>query len=153
LDQIQAEGIADQIDKAPWFDPERSGDLPTGRQGYARRFKDAVAATPGLIVELDSLIQAMSEAQSGERTGLAEEIAELVPMSGHPTGFFMARLIRAELGDARLLEEIGNPFAFCRVYHEAAQRSKSDVPTFSEMGLAYLVGLEAQCTGSPDPHR
>ena len=102
------------------------------------------------IVELDSLIQAMSEAQSGERNGLADEIAELVPMSGHPTGFFMARLIRTNLGDARLLDEIGNPFAFCRTYHEAAQRSKPEAPMFSELGLAYLAGLEERCTGSPD---
>jgi hypothetical protein len=142
LDQMQAEGIADQIDKAAWFDPKIYDALPAEWQAYADRFFVAVDGTPELLVKLDSLIRGMSTADADEQIATGEAVAELVPMSGHPTGYYMARLIREELGDGALTEDGTNAFAFMRRYDEAARKAGSDAPVLSAETLAYLGALE-----------
>jgi hypothetical protein len=149
LNQIQAEGIADQIDKARWFDP--GFVVPEPSKAYADRYKEAHARTPGVISRLDSLLCAMSEAPPDARQPYGEEIAELIPMSGHPTGFFMASLIAEELGPERLVAEIGNPFAFCRSYDQAARRPKADAAGFSTKALHFLSQLETRYVGKSAP--
>jgi hypothetical protein len=149
LNQLQAEGIADQIDKAVWFDS--LGGIPPSKQKYAERFQSILDASPRLIEQFDSLCGLMSGASDSARRQYGEEAYELIPMSGHPTGFYMARLILEAGGADRLIQEAGNPFAFCRLYDEAARRSKTGAPAFSAKALNYIGLLESKyVTGSGD---
>lgn len=146
LNQIQAEGIADQIDKADWT--ELQSNVPAPLQKYIDRYMEALAGTPHLIKTLDSLILLMSAAPESKYQQYQREIADLVPMSGHPTGFYMARLIIEELGVERLVRDVGNPIAFCRQYDEAARLSETDAPTFSRNTLRFLESLESKYISS-----
>ena len=85
LKQIQAEGIADQIDKASWFEP--GAEVPERWREYATRYREAHSKSAHLILALDSLLCVMGDAPADARQHHGKEIAELIPMSGHPTGF------------------------------------------------------------------
>jgi hypothetical protein len=144
LNQIQGEGIADMIDKRPWVE----GEVPPPRQGYAQRYRDALAATPQFLKQLDSLMALLATPPGGGisehtafRTAIGDQLAEAVPMSGHPTGYFMASVILEELGRERLRTNIGNPLAFFRTYDEAA-RQTTGRPALSDAALRTLVELE-----------
>ena len=131
--------VASREEVQSWIDDPAT--IPTGREGYAERFLTAVAAAPEVIAGLDSLLAAAEEAPPARRLDIGTAAAELVPMSGHPTGCFMARLIREQYGDEGLIVDVGNPFAFCRRYHDAAIRS-GQAPVWSDAALAQLRSLE-----------
>ena len=148
LNQIQAEGIADQIDKARWVDHKDS--IPESWRGYAERFLTEFHKSAQLISVLDSLIDQLSAAPDDQRQHYAGKIEELVPMSGHPTGFYMARVIIEEFGEKRLAADFANPFAFCRTYDEAARRSDKSAPSFSATTLSLLESLESNFNSGRD---
>jgi hypothetical protein len=146
LYQIQGEGIADMIDKRPWL--EGDVPVPAPRQGYAQRYRDALAGTPGTLKQIDSFLALLAEPPAGEtrtltafRAAIGDQLSEAVPMSGHPTGYFMASVILVELGRERLRANVGNPLAFFRTYDEAA-RNTSDLPRLSDGALRTLAELE-----------
>lgn len=141
LYQIQGEGIADQIDKRPWIEGDELP--PTARGSYVTDYASALAATPITIQSLDSLLVAFDVATStDDRAAIGARVAELVPMSGHPTGYFMARAILETLGQERLVMDVANPVAFFRTYDEAARVSGTQA--FSSRGLSSLEKLEAR---------
>jgi hypothetical protein len=143
LYQIQGEGIADQIDKRPWIEGDEPA--PTARAPYVTDYADALAATPVTIQSLDSLLVAFDAATStDDQADIGARVAELVPMSGHPTGYFMARAILETLDRERLVMDVANPVAFFRAYDEAAQ--ESGVQRFSPEALGGLAKLEARFT-------
>jgi hypothetical protein len=88
---------------------------------------------------MDRLFSAMNK-HPERKSELGGKLRDLVPMSGHPTGFFMANVIIDQLGKEILLTEIGNPFAFFRLYNIAA--GKKGVPAFSEDAMAFIGSLE-----------
>jgi len=65
-----------------------------------------------------------------------------VPLSGHPTGYFMAETIAGEFGKDALIRTVPNPFAFFRVYSDAAKNRGGATPPFSEEALDLLRSLE-----------
>ena len=134
LSQIQAEGIADQIDKAAWIaDPSGT---PAGREGYAARYRENLAATPVLLRSVDSLLCRPGTEPEGRAAG--EQLQEIVPQSGHPTGFYMARAIDRGLGRAALTSDFANPFLFFARYQEAGGGTRT---AFSECAQAALSEL------------
>jgi hypothetical protein len=146
LYQVQGEGIADMIDKRPWLEGEVP--VPAPQQGYARRYRDALAGTPGKLKQIDSLLALLAAPLAGEtrtltafRAAIGDQLAEAVPMSGHPTGYFMASVILEELGQERLRANVGNPLAFFQTYDEAA-RTTSGRPALSDAALWTLAELE-----------
>ena len=134
LNQIQAEGIADQIDKAGWIaDPSLT---PAGAEGYAARYRDNLAATPALLRSVDSLL--CRHGTGSEGTAAGERMQEIVPQSGHPTGFYMAAAIDGGLGRAALTGDFANPFLFFARYQEVADGPR---PAFSACAQAALSEL------------
>jgi hypothetical protein len=120
LYQIQGEGIADQIDKRAWI--EGKEPIPAGREAYAEAYLEALEAAPGTIRALDSLLVAFSAAPMDEqRAAIGAHVAEIVPMSGHPTGYHVARAILETEGRERLVADIANPAAFLLSYDEASR--------------------------------
>lgn len=126
LRQLNEEGIADQIFTL----------------GYPSR-DEHVADSPWVIQEMDRLIR---------RIAINEDVGELSkmlrmtpPKAGHPTGHYMAKNIIEALGKERLLETVGDPFGFIRVYDEAAKRR--GLKSFSQETLGYIDGLAMKYGG------
>jgi hypothetical protein len=141
LNQIQAEGIADLIDKRPWV--LEGASPPQGAERYAEIYRQNLEATPELLKTLDGLLVQYSGPPE-TRAAIGAQFRELVPQSGHPTGFYMAALIESRLGPEALTEDVGNPFAFVRAFNEAAARAGRLSLKLSDAAMAVLSDLEQQ---------
>lgn len=142
LEQLQLEGIADQIDKREALDAEtRPADARSGR------YFELMRATPAILRKVDGLIVAFGreEARRGE---IAGQIFRLLPFAGHPTGGYMARLIEREAGRPALIRSIGNPFAFVRAFQRAATRSGDPAAPLSGAAMRVLARLEPEVVTS-----
>ncbi len=142
MNQIQAEGIADQIDKPFWF--YRENAVPS-YQAFALKYREFVERSPKTIRAMDQLFCRMWESPRNKR-GMGSKFLKIVPMSGHPTGFWMANTIQEELGREALIREVGNPFAFFRLYNQAAIK-KRGVPSFSEEAMSLISSLAKRYVG------
>jgi hypothetical protein len=139
LNQLQAEGIADQIDKRGWV--LQGAEVPGGMSGYANRYMENLEAAPALLQRLDSLLTSYSKPGS-PRGKIGAEIRSLVPQSGHPTGFYMASLILEHLGEGALIDDVGNPFGFVKTFARAAAQAPRTVVALSPATIDLLTALE-----------
>jgi len=137
INQIQAEGIADQIDKrVRFFD---SGDIANSK--WALKYKEYLQSTPALIIKMDSLLVQYGT-QSEDLISISEKFRSSIPMSGHPTGYFMTNAIIENLGKSELLKNLGNPFEFFRLYNHVAESKSEKYPVFSEKSKELINNLE-----------
>lgn len=136
LSQLQAEGIADQIDKRATF---FGGGLMEESE-WAVKFRNCVDDSPRRIARLDSLLSAhaLNPSNPGE---LRRRLKEILPMSGHPTGYYMARMIIDNLGKDTVLEHMGDPFGFIPAYNDAVARSPEDLAPFSAGSVNLISAL------------
>ena len=137
LNQIQAEGIADQIDKRIIF----FNGGPFEQSQWSRRYKSYLEESPEIIKGIDKLLRKMADSTSNYQK-IGCQLYELVPMSGHPTGYYMTNAIIDELGRETLIKEVGNPFAFFRLYNQVAKMKGSNKPSFSEKSMRLINKLE-----------
>ncbi len=136
MDQIQCEGIADQIDKEILLGKE-SSPLYFLSESWNRMVENA----PSYIEKIDSLLSGVAEnIHSIEKSGTI--LRQSLPMSGHPVGFYMANLIIEEYGKDELVSEVGNPFAFFRRYNEAVNKANGGLPGFSKQTMTVIEELE-----------
>jgi hypothetical protein len=163
LDRVQSEGIADLIDK-PYFADMLDQPMPDSAvSGLAwtqavlkvfsqRQMADA-EATPATLQRVDSLLVRAAAADAEDRSDELEQHADAIlrsfPFSGHPNGFFMASLIRDTIGTERLAATANDPFAFVRLYNEAARESDGDAAPLSAEAMDYLAQLEADYASAP----
>ena len=137
LNQIHGEGIADLIDKAGWTrKPE--ADLTPDEAAFVKLYRD----TPSVFRTMDDLLARMSGMKTG-RGSLGNELRKAVPQSGHPTGLYLAMVIDEELGREALVGVAVDPFAFFRLYQQAAVKKGGETPRFSDRALAFLDRLAA----------
>lgn len=141
LDQLETEGIADQIDKRDW--PRRVPAGPGRMSEYARRYLEHFAAAPARIRQLDALLTAWRDTP-GERKAIGRRLRAAIPLAGHPTGSFMARLIEGRLGRLACVGAVGDPFRFMRLY-SAAARAGGMGPALSDAALEAVAALERSC--------
>lgn len=120
--QVQEEGIADYIYKIA--DSEYMTLVNTSRY---------------VIERLDSLLGQWSNGPTAE---IGHEFHAAIPRNGHPTGYYMTSVILERIGKTPLIDEVGNPFGFFRLYQHAAEGS--DLPTFSPAALAVIEQLERE---------
>ncbi len=141
IDQIHAEGIADQVNRGAWFhDPERFA--VESQKERNKPFLELYEKSPEVIREMDRLFVLMHD-RAGDMALLGAELRSVVPQSGHPTGFYMANVILKHLGKGALVEDIGNPYAFLRRYSRAAAKDE-EAPSFSDKALEYISRLEGK---------
>jgi len=138
IEQIQLEGIADLINV-----PSRLDTAADTLSSYDRQYLDYLRNSPATIRVVDSLLAAMLRNPSGARD-LGERLRAAVPLSGHPTGYYMARTILEEVGREALVSTVSNPFAFFRLYSQAASRRRDGTPPLSARALEFLRQLESQ---------
>ena len=162
IDQLQAEGIADLIDK-PYLHsssgvggPRSPGaESASGREwcrvllwAFAQRHQKAYQATLGTVRRVDSLLVAAAGADADENNQLLREhskaILRSIPNNGHPNGHYMAKRIADQFGTDTLAATANDPFAFVRLYNEATRESKGRSVPFSQEAMTYLARLEKQ---------
>ncbi len=141
LDQIQAEGIADQIDKRKLVT-----DVEGPLHFFANQWEQMVKNAPEFLVFLDEKLDQMQDTAE-QRLFTGQQLRENLPMSGHPIGFYMANLILEEKGKGALTEEVGNPFAFFRKYQQVAKAHPGDAPVFSSGAMRVISDMEEKYTG------
>ena len=140
LNQLQLEGVADQIDKRNW--PEAAptaGPLAGYAQRYVQHYLDSPATLQGLgdgLEEWTRTPERRQEAGKRIRTG--------IPLAGHPTGSFMVRTIEDAFGRKACVETIADPFEFVRLYSLAAARTRR-APTLTSAALQSLAEIEDLC--------
>jgi hypothetical protein len=111
---------------------------------YAEKNKNFLAwydKSPEIIRKMDRLLAAMNEYPE-KKMELGQKLNAVVPMSRHPTDFYMSNLIIDQLGKDALVKAIGNPFAFFRLYKKAADKKGGATPTFSQKVIHFILMLE-----------
>ncbi len=134
--KIEAEGIADRVDKKKWFATSYREVSP-----YAVEFKREVKRTPQLLNKINGLLK-MYAGNSAGRKKIGNEILSSIPQKGHPAGYFMATLIEEQLGRNELKKCVGNPFRFFITYNNAANLAGNRYPKFSPKVLRLFADLE-----------
>ncbi len=93
--KIEAEGIADMVDKRDWF--TKSSNAVSD---YARQYIYDVSRTAAVINRIDKLLsQLNSNPNSARQIGM--QISQTLPERGHSTGYYMASLILQNIGKER----------------------------------------------------
>ncbi|MEE9193752.1 MAG: DUF5700 domain-containing putative Zn-dependent protease, partial [Thermodesulfobacteriota bacterium] len=135
--QLQSEGIADIIDKEVLF---FNNGLKEDTK-WAVKYRDYFNSSDSVIYDLDQLFMNYYNDKSLHME-LSGKIRNAVPMSGHPTGYFMAKIILEELGIEKLIENINNPFYFIRSYNIAVDQAGKDISKFSTKSILLINELE-----------
>lgn len=135
LSLIEAEGIADMVDKKDWYTKPSSSI-----SNYARIFLQDVQRTPSIIFYIDQALTQISK-NPNETAIIGDKIFNVLPQRGHTTGYFMARLILEEYGTRKLTRTVGNPFEFLLLYSNAARKSGGIYPAFSDTSVKYIMEL------------
>ncbi len=135
LNLIEAEGIADMVDKKDWY-TKPSNSISE----YARGFLRDVQRTPHIINQIDLTFQQILKDPQNKRY-YANKILNMLPQRGHTTGYFMARLILEHFSKKELVKCVGNPFEFILLYNKASLKSGRKYPGFSEDSVQLLIEM------------
>ncbi|MHA1401493.1 MAG: DUF5700 domain-containing putative Zn-dependent protease [Candidatus Heimdallarchaeaceae archaeon] len=140
INQLHSEGIADQIDKDFFIFSKISTPFPTE---YVNQFKMAVEHARETIAKIDELFkQIVEEKEPESKAKLQKKLRSIIPLGGHPIGYYMAMIIIKENRVKPLIDNIGNPFSFFRLYNEAALADREDLPIFCGKSIQLLEELE-----------
>lgn len=134
--QLQLEGIADLIDKERFLNSDGVG-FPAV---ICNNFKKFHANPLPALHQMDSLLVAISQDPNSSRRN-SEEILGLLPLGGHPHGYYMAKTILKAFGKKKLLKTVKNPFDFIRRYNEAELKLSGNT-VFSREALTFLKLVE-----------
>lgn len=126
FNSFEDEGIADLIDK---------GDHPEtmyARYGDAMKalYLDQYQNASATLRQVDSLLTVY---QTNPVEGEYVPVANLLVFNGHPTGYYMTRLIREEGLMKELIQVFDSPAAFAELYNKAAMRKNQ------KGGRAYIL--------------
>jgi uncharacterized protein YjaZ len=138
INQIHAEGIADHIDKGLFI----YGGIETAfPKSYVKYFKESVKRAPEIIKEINTLIENFTNNKLPNKE-LGQEIKKIVPLAGHPLGYYMANIIIKNAHFDELIRTVGNPFKFYELYNEAAKLDREKLSLYSEISLSLIEELE-----------
>lgn len=130
--QLQLEGIADMIDKDEFLTSGGKGHNKSLYDLYTKAYSDPI---PNLR-KVDSLLVYISKHPASTKAN-SNLINDLLPLGGHPHGYFMAQTILRVNGKKALLATITNQFDFIRAYNKAADKFK-----FSKEAMQFLARIE-----------
>ena len=136
LDQIENEGIADQINVKQLY----YGDGCYAGTEAAQKVYDEQAAAPEEIRKFDAILAGIHD-HSDWKYGLGQQARRTITRSGHVAGFFMSNVILKHYPKDDLVRAVRNPFKFFYLYNEAAIKEGS-VPVFSDKSIAVVKSLE-----------
>lgn len=91
----------------------------------------------------------LAEFRANPKEGKYGPVADLLVFNGHPTGYYMTRLIREERLESELIKCFDSPAAFAELYNKAALKKNNrggDEYILSKDLLAYLKTVEKYIT-------
>lgn len=135
LISIESEGIADLINRDQHYS-NIEGVL------LKKRYDDLVKLAPHSIRYLDDWI-CLNGSSSSVRKGECEALRAKITNSGHELGYYMAKSILRHFTVTELVEAVGNPFSFFKLYGSAANNSE-DCPNLSSQSWNVLRELESK---------
>jgi len=144
LDNLQAEAVADMIDKPHTL---AVGDWGNASTGIAMvlltgRFRDELAIVQQRLAEFDAVLaEYAADPSAAEELGTRLRRNTLL-MGGHPVGYHMAGVIIAAGLRDRMIGNVAEPFDFLRAYNEAAATDPGSNHVFSDAALRGLEMLE-----------
>lgn len=141
LMKIAEEAAGDQFDKSGAVDAtdaELARIAPdTGFRHYLADYRNEVRRAPDELRRFDSVLARMAADPSTMKT-LADSTSRGLPLEGRPIGMYMARTIRAQLGDSAFANIAGDAEGFFRTYQRAATRATCGCPPFTADALRAL---------------
>ncbi|WP_299702630.1 DUF5700 domain-containing putative Zn-dependent protease [uncultured Pontibacter sp.] len=94
--------------------------------------------------QLPKVDEAIREMAAGTKTYSSKELKQqVIGMSGHIPGFYMADVIERNGLKKKLVANIDNPFQFIYLYNKAAKKDKAKPMQFSKEAIAYLKLVES----------
>ncbi|MBD1397944.1 hypothetical protein H9Q13_12270 [Pontibacter sp. JH31] len=94
--------------------------------------------------QLPKVDEAIREIAAGTKTYNSKEIKQqVIGMSGHIPGFYMADVVERNGLRKKLIANIDDPFQFIFLYNKAAKKDKAKPFVFSDEAIAYLKQVEA----------
>jgi hypothetical protein len=150
LDNLQAEGVADLIDKRAMLQIEDWGEGTSGRafQAMSDGFRQELERAQVRLQQVDRILADYSIDPTAAKE-LGKKLRETLVMGGHPVGYHMATAIVSADHRERLIEHVADPFDFVRAYHKAAGADPGSHHRFSAPALEGLARLQA--LSSPPP--
>jgi hypothetical protein len=136
LDQIENEGIGDLINRAPLY----GDDGCFAETDRAERYRQEQEEQPSIIRLMDAFLREMA-ASSWLVGRLGKQLRSLIPQSGHPTGFFMAKVICKQYDQEALVRIVRSPFKFFYLYNDAAKKD-GQAPVLSDRAIDFIEMLE-----------
>jgi hypothetical protein len=136
ISQLQLEGIADMIDKDRFLNSGGRGFPSILSANFKRIHADPLPA----LQKMDSLLVGISKDPSTTKRN-SKAIFNLLPLGGHPHGFYMAKTILKVYGKKKLLNTVRNPFDFIRVFNNAYLKLNGTA-IFSEDAIKILSHVE-----------
>ncbi len=140
LNQIQAEGIADHIDKDYFIFGGVETSFP---KAYVKHFKESLEKAPEQIIKINTLFDRYVE-NVISLAELGEEMKKAIPLAGHPLGYYLTNIIIKNSNFDDLIRTIGNPFRFFELYNNSIVTERENLPVFSENALETIkeIGLK-----------
>lgn len=136
LERIQRHGFCDLL---------AADDGTLEKMDMYARYQSALPEFPQRIEELDAVLaRAESDPHAWKEFAVAVVGCSVRP--GYPVGYRMARIIQDILGREALAQSLGNPFAFVRLYQEAALK-KGGLPIFSDSAMRTISSIEKEIVG------
>lgn len=136
MNQIENEGIADQIDKVNLY--YKPGCYADTREG--RNYSKYMGIQRDLIPKMDSMFIEIANHPDSAKV-FSKRLSRMIPRSGHQTGFYMCNAIINEFGVKSLKSIVRNPFEFFKLYQKASLKNQ-DYPLFSDKSLEFIEILE-----------
>lgn len=136
LNGILNEGSADMIDKKISLDS-------TDKLPFELVFEEFLLTKPdSIVIQLDANLTE-SALSDGKLFKTEKDYRNLLNWSsGHNPGYYMADIIVSNGYKKQLVKNVQNPFAFIYLYNKAAKKDNKIPPTFSEISIKYVEGLE-----------
>ncbi|RIJ42331.1 DUF5700 domain-containing putative Zn-dependent protease [Pontibacter oryzae] len=130
------EGAPDLIDKHYTMAESMPEDMKFG--SYMLQLGEA---------QMPKVDEAIRYIASGTKTYTSQEIKQqVIGMSGHIPGFYMADVIERNGLKKKLITNIDNPFEFVYLYNKAAKKDKAKPFLFSNEAITYLKKVESSAS-------
>ncbi len=129
FNSFENEGVADLIDKGEHPESVYARYGASFEELYLQEYQNSSRK----LQELDSLLLVY---QANPVEGEYGPVADLLVFNGHPTGYYMTRLICKEGLRNQLIEAFDSPATFAELYNEAASRKNK------RGGADYLLSQE-----------
>jgi len=117
LDQLQAEGIADQINVPSFLAGDSGGKAMVEARN---RYRTLLAGASDSLSRFETVVLSVARGELTDPAEVRKAVRKALPMSGHPTGYFMASTIIRGLGRERLIKHMADPVKFLEDYQIAA---------------------------------